>query len=107
MRPMGSFLQSVYDALPEYKTLSQLKNAAFMLDLKWMAVEEKSRVTDKSIGDSGIRSKTGVTVVGIMRNGILYPNPDPEMIIRASDMVGIIGQAEQLRAFHKMIHNDS
>ena len=96
--------QPVYDAFPDYKTISRLKNASFMLDLKWVTLAENSPAADQSIGQMGIRTKTGATVAGIVRNGILYPNPDPEMILKSQDMVGVMGVGDQIRAFKEMVH---
>lgn len=83
----------------DYKTLAQLQNAPHLLELNWVALAPGSPLADSSIEAAGIRSRTGATVVGVVRDGVLHSNPAPDFSMRANDLIGVIGRPEQLDAF--------
>jgi len=93
----------LYDLNSEYKTLSQLQNADHLLELKWVALDKNSPITGKTIGELQIRTKTGVTVVGVIRKDVFYSNPTPDFSFLELDMVGFIGRKEELHAFQQLI----
>ncbi len=74
-----------------YHTLSQLRGAEHQFDLQWIRLPSESCLANRSIAQSQIRKTTGVSVVGVVRNGRLNPNPDPNFILRPEDLIAIIG----------------
>ncbi|MBL7181264.1 MAG: cation:proton antiporter [Desulfobacterales bacterium] len=92
----------LYNLNTEYKTLAQLQNACHLLELTWMTVSPDSPVIGRTIEATKIRSRTGVTVAGVVRDGTLYPNPNPGFSFNPNDIVGVIGRAEQLSAFREL-----
>nr|MBC8361931.1 cation:proton antiporter [Candidatus Desulfatibia profunda] len=61
----------LYNLNTEYKTLAQLQNACHLLELTWMTVSPDSPVIGRTIEATKIRSRTGVTVAGVVRDGTL------------------------------------
>ena len=51
------------------------------------------------IGESEIRKKTGASVVGVVREGQLRPNPDADFVLMPDDLVAIIGSERNRMAF--------
>lgn len=92
----------LYDSKTEYKTIAQLQNASRLFELTWISLDPGSPIVGKTIQDSKIRTMTGATVAGILRNGTLHTNPNPDVTFRGNDIVGIIGQKEQLTAFREL-----
>ncbi|MGA8020802.1 MAG: TrkA C-terminal domain-containing protein, partial [Desulfobacterales bacterium] len=41
----------------------------------------------KSIGESEIRKKTGVSVVGVVREEQLKPNPHADFVLKPNDLI--------------------
>lgn len=83
-----------------YKTLGQMRSAEQQFDLQWVELEVSNPLTDKSIAEAEIRKNTGVSVVGIIREGKLTTNPEPSFRFRQRDLVAIIGSAEARQRFH-------
>ena len=83
-----------------YKTLGQMRSAEQQFDLQWVELEESNPLTDKSIAEAEIRKNTGVSVVGIIREGSLTANPEPSFRFRQHDLVAIIGSTEARQRFH-------
>ncbi|RJP90141.1 MAG: portal protein [Desulfobacteraceae bacterium] len=92
----------LYDLNAEYQMLSRLQNVSHLMELNWVNLDSESPLIGRSIGESGIRARTGVTVAGVMRQGILYPNPSPEFSFREKDIVGIIGRPEEFQTFRDL-----
>jgi monovalent cation:H+ antiporter-2, CPA2 family len=83
----------------DYRTLTQFRAAEQQFDLQWITIGADCRLIDKSIGEAEIRKKTGASVVGILREDHLVPNPGPELRLREKDLVAIIGSTAARAAF--------
>lgn len=88
---------------PEYELLSRLRSASESMTLNWVYVDEGSSLAGRSIIECRIRTLTGVSIVGILRDGILRPNPEGQFRFAASDMVGVIGSEDQVEGFRKFV----
>lgn len=93
----------IYDRNDEYKELSQRDNLTRLLGLTWVKVGDQCDISGKSIAELDIRRKTGVLIVSIMRDDELYTNPKPSFRFSEGDMVGIMGDEEQIRAFEALV----
>ncbi|MFO7986113.1 MAG: cation:proton antiporter [Desulfatiglandaceae bacterium] len=91
----------------EYKVLSQLRNAEQQFDLQWVRLDGESPVAEKSIGESGIRKRTGASVVGVVRGKKLTPNPGPDFVLQPDDLIAVIGNEKSRNAFVNMVSSPS
>lgn len=82
-----------------YHTLSQLRSAEGQFDLQWIRLPQESCLANRSIAQSQIRKRTGVSIVGVVRNGKLNPNPDPDYVLVPQDLVAIIGNENHRNEF--------
>ncbi|MFZ0613220.1 MAG: cation:proton antiporter [Desulfobacterales bacterium] len=89
----------------EYRFLSQLRGAEQQFDLQWVRLAPESPMANTSIGESEIRKKTGVSVVGVVREEQLKPNPDADFVLRPNDLIAIIGEEKDREAFCLMTSN--
>jgi len=87
---------------PDYKVLAQLRQAEQQFDLRWIRVEPGSPLSGTAIGEAEIRKRTGTSVVGVMRNGELRPNPDAGFRLEAGDLIAVIGTRVSRDAFQRM-----
>jgi len=84
----------------DYQTLGQLRAAEQQFDLQWVELEAGSQLSGCSIAEAEIRKATGVSVVGIIRQGELTTNPPPDFRFQHGDLVAIIGSASARHKFH-------
>jgi CPA2 family monovalent cation:H+ antiporter-2 len=89
----------LYQNHQEYRAIALLHQAPRLLDLTWISLPPESPLLGRTIRDLDIRSQTGATVVGVLREGTLQPNPDADYCFAPGDVVGVIGQPKQLEAF--------
>jgi CPA2 family monovalent cation:H+ antiporter-2 len=93
----------LYQAHDKYQTIAQLQNATRLLELTWLTLPDSSPLVGQTIQELAIRSRTGASVVGVMRNGNLHPNPDAAYRFTASDLIAVMGNPEQLAAFQVLV----
>jgi len=92
----------LYQTHNEYQTVAQLQNAVHLLELTWLTLSTDSPLIRRTIQELKIRSQTGVSVVGVMRDGELYPNPDADYQFTVGDLVAVMGNSEQLATFQAL-----
>jgi CPA2 family monovalent cation:H+ antiporter-2 len=56
----------------------------------------------QTIGQSEIRKRTGASVVGVVREGSLKPNPDANFVLEPEDLVAIIGDEGNRERFLRL-----
>ena len=88
-----------FNSNDSYRMLSQLRGAEQAFDLQWIRLSQESPMANRSIGESEIRKTTGASVVGIIRDGLLKPNPDAGVILMPEDLVAVIGNEGNREAF--------
>lgn len=89
----------MFDKGDDYRELGQLRNAEQQFDLQWFRLALESPFAGRSIGESEIRNKTGASLVGVVREGELKPNPDADYVLAAKDLVAIIGSETDRERF--------
>lgn len=92
----------LYDLNAEYQMLSLLQKVSHLMELNWVPLGLESPLVGRNIGEAAIRARTGATVAGVIRKGILYSNPSPEFSFREKDVVGVIGRPEEFQAFRDL-----
>jgi len=92
----------LYASHADYASLSQLQSVARLLDIAWLGLPADSPLAGCTLGECHIRSRTGASVVGVMRNGSFTPNPSVEYRFQAGDWVAVMGESEQLEAFTEL-----
>ena len=83
--------------------LSQLRRTSRMIETDWTRVPEDSELCGRTIGELGIRSEIGVSVVAVIRGDEVMPNPGPEVSLEAGDVVGTLGTPGQRDAFREFV----
>ncbi|MBN2384894.1 cation:proton antiporter [bacterium] len=87
------------DQESDYRVLTQMRNAEQQFDLQWLRLTLASPIAYQSIGAAQIRKKTGASIVGVVRDNTLKPNPDADFVLLPHDLVAIIGSEHNRNAF--------
>ncbi len=102
-RYMDTARQELYANLfnqgDDYRVLSQLRKAEQQFDLQWVRLDPESPIIHRSIGENEIRKRTGASIVGVVREGKLSPNPDTDFVLLPNDLVAIIGSERDREEF--------
>ena len=89
----------IYQMHSEYAEVHALEQARRLLEFTWVTLPEGSPLAGCSLGEAQIRSHTGATVVAIMRRGALVSNPGTAEILRAGDVLAVLGNHGELEGF--------
>lgn len=63
---------------------------------KQIPVGDGSPFDGRTLGDTALRTRTGVSVVAVMRAGHVYPSPTPDFTLTAGDLMVTVGTTEGL-----------
>lgn len=80
--------------------MSILKNT----EVDWIKMKEDNLLVSKTIADSRIRTLTGASIISIVKNDNNIPNPSPDTIIEADDILVVLGTSEQLLKLKEIIN---
>ena len=96
----------LFQGQDDYQTLSQLRAAEQHFDLQWFYLNPASVLARRSIGESEIRKRTGASIVGVVRNKRLRPNPDADFTLMPGDLIAIIGNKQNRADFCLLASTD-
>jgi TrkA domain protein len=71
--------------------LAQLQQKIKGLAIDWLPVREDSPFANRPIGDAAVRTRTGVSIVAILRGDQAIPAPGPEAVVRPGDYLVVVG----------------
>lgn len=68
------------------------------LGLEWVEISERSALAGRTIGDGELRSRTGASLVAVIRGGDTEPAPGPDFVLRPDDVAVAVGTPEGLES---------
>ena len=87
----------------EHRSLHDLLIASESIEIAWLTLEEGSPLDGLTLQESNIRSKTGASVIAMIRDHNLISNPKSSSLFLPGDNIGLIGEQEQLDAARQWI----
>jgi CPA2 family monovalent cation:H+ antiporter-2 len=99
----GDHYDSSVNTEQERQLLQDLLSASDNIGITWLRLETSNPMVGQSLAKANLRAIAGASVVAIMRGRELITNPEPGSILRANDLVGVIGNEEQLNAAQKVL----
>lgn len=73
------------------KDLTDLEQDVEGLAVDRLRLLNASPFDGRTIGDTGARTRTGVSVVAVLRGGAAYPAPGPEFRLQGGDVLVVVG----------------
>jgi TrkA domain protein len=71
--------------------LAQLQQKIEGLAIDWLPVREDSPYAHRTIGAARVRTRTGVSIVAVLRGEQAIPAPGPEVEVRPGDNLVVVG----------------
>ena len=85
------------------RVLDDLVNGARSLEVVWLDITESSPVAGRTLAESQLRSRAGVSVVAIGRQTALVGNPSPDEVLRPGDRIALIGTPAQVTEAERLL----
>ncbi|MBA3872870.1 MAG: hypothetical protein H0X30_27380 [Anaerolineae bacterium] len=113
--PMGQIQQytdavrndAYEDTLAEgdkYRVLDQLVSAMRSVEIAWQPVSAASPVIGKTLAEANLRTKVGTSVIALIRDKKVMPNPKSDTQFLVGDLVGLIGSAAEISEAEKILN---
>ena len=99
----GETYEGILPGEQGYPVLDQLLMATRGVEIAWELLNAGSPVIGRTLGEAGIRSRAGASVVAVVRKGQVIANPDADLRFREGDLVGLIGDGGQLVAAGRLM----
>jgi CPA2 family monovalent cation:H+ antiporter-2 len=80
----------------EHRSLHDLLIAADSIEISWIELGEGSLLVGQTLKEADIRSRTGASVVALIRDNQLIANPKSSKSFLAGDRIGLIGEEDQI-----------
>ena len=90
------------DESPAFALAEKIRSFQGLIELHWTQIQPESPLAGCSIAASGVRARTGISIVGFIRGGAIHANPRPDTVLHAGDLIAAIGNAEQTAEFAKL-----
>lgn len=85
------------------ESLAQVQQRVEGLAIDWLPIPATSRFAGRTIGDAEVRTRTGVSIVAVVRGDDAFPAPGPEFPLAADDTVVVVGTPEGIRAAEALL----
>lgn len=89
----------VSPVIEEISKLQQVEGLA----IDWLPIHPSSPYSGKTIGDARIRTRTGASVVAVIRGDDPFPAPGPEFVFAPNDLVVVVGTAHGIEAVKSIL----
>lgn len=74
------------------------------LAIEWLTIPPASPFIDRAMGDTQARSKTGVSIVAIVRDDNAIPSPSPEHVLHANDTLVVVGEPKGIKQLSMLLN---
>ncbi len=78
------------------EVVSEVRHELGDVALEWVEIDDHHCAVGTSIGDGAYRSKTGASIIAVIRNGRPIPEPGPDFQLFAGDIAIIVGAHDEL-----------
>jgi monovalent cation:H+ antiporter-2, CPA2 family len=98
---------ATYTGLEEVHLLDQLVATVRGVEIAWRAVEADSPLVGSTLAEASVRAQTGASVIALVRNHQVQANPKSSTVFQDGDLVGLIGEPEQISLAEALFAPDS
>ncbi|MDQ3640912.1 MAG: cation:proton antiporter regulatory subunit [Actinomycetota bacterium] len=88
------------------ESLQRLQQQVEGLAIDWLPVPATSRFVGRTIADAEVRTRTGVSIVAVLRDTEAYPAPTPDFRFEASDTAVVVGTPAGIVAAASLLSGD-
>jgi TrkA domain protein len=87
--------------------LQVLQQQAAGLVVEQLPVPDDSPYAGRVLGDTQIRSRTGASVVAVLRQSGVVPSPAPDFALKGGDLVVVVGMREAVDTVARLLDGSS
>jgi TrkA domain protein len=84
--------------------LTELQQHVEGLAIDWLPVRDDSPYAGRAMGEARIRTRTGVSVVAVLRGDEAIPAPEPDLTIEFGDFLVVVGTTRGIEEVVALLH---
>jgi TrkA domain protein len=81
---------------PQVVTQLAALHASEGLVVEQLPLEPTSPFAGRALGDTQARSRTGASIVAVLRDSVIVPSPAPDYILAAGDLIAVVGTQDAI-----------
>ncbi|MSX02723.1 MAG: potassium transporter TrkA, partial [Actinobacteria bacterium] len=78
-------------------SLGAVREAVGGLVIEWVDIAPGTQFAGRTIADSQLRTRTGVSIIALLRGSEAIPAPTPDQAFEAGDTVIVVGTLDGVR----------
>ncbi len=86
------------------RELTKLRQAVEGLALDWLPIDPDSPYAGRPLGETRARTRTGVSIVAVMRRDEAIPAPGPGFPLEAGDTLVVVGRPRDIEVLVELLH---
>jgi len=94
------------DSEKEHRMLHELLSAVHSIEITWLRLPPGNPLAGQTLAEAALRSRTGASVVALLRDGQLIANPKSLLVLMPEDSIGLIGEQEQVQAAERLLSDE-
>jgi TrkA domain protein len=83
--------------------LAELQQHVEGLAIDWLEIQPGSPYAGRLLGDTQARTRTGTSIVAVLRGDQAIPAPDPQVPLRAGDTAVVVGTPKGIAALAELL----
>jgi TrkA domain protein len=83
--------------------LAELLQQVEGLVISWLTIQQSSPYADGTIADTQARSRTGTSIVAVLRGQMAFPAPTPDFGFQAGDTAVVVGTPAGVKALARLV----
>jgi len=99
-RQLGAVIGGAYE---RPRIVEELELALGELQIEWIRVPDDSSAIGRTLAECGLRARTGVTVIAILREPESISGAQPGDVIQRDDTLVAVGKAGQFAEFRRLL----
>lgn len=88
------------------ESMQRMQQSLSGLTIDWVPIHAGWACAGKTIREIGVRAKTGVSIVAVMRNGETIPSPDADFRLMAEDTAVVVGTQDGIRRTFELLQGE-
>lgn len=88
----------------EYRVLDQLLTAVRGVEINWYPLTTDSLIVGQTLAEANLRAKVGASVIALIRDKKVLPNPKSDTRFQEGDILGLIGSIQELAEAQRLLN---
>lgn len=101
--PDTKTLGQILGVSPVTENVAEIRHVIEGLAIDWTPVAADSAAAGTPIGDGQFRTKTGASIVAVIRDDIPVPSPDADFVLNPGDVVVAVGPTDGLTTLRALL----